>query len=185
MQTKIFLNFKTYRPLYFTNTNTKIAKNLLADIIVFMEDKAKKAEELFLSGYNCAQSVFCAFCEDFGIDFEVGLKMTSSMGGGMGRLREVCGAVSSMFLLVGLKRGYIENNNDEIKANHYKLIQDLADEFKNEFGSILCRNLLGEDRGSYVPDKRTEEYYKTRPCVEFIKYAAKLTEKIINEKAPN
>ena len=185
MQTKIFLNFKTYRPLYFTNTNTKIAKNLLADIIVFMEDKAKKAEELFLSGYNCAQSVFCAFCEDFGIDFEVGLKMTSSMGGGMGRLREVCGAVSSMFLLVGLKRGYIENNNDEIKANHYKLIQDLADEFKNEFGSILCRNLLGEDRGSYIPDKRTEEYYKTRPCAEFIKYAANLTEKIINEKAPN
>ncbi len=150
-----------------------------------MEDKAKKAEELFLSGYNCAQSVFCAFCEDFGIDFEVGLKMTSSMGGGMGRLREVCGAVSSMFLLVGLKRGYIENNNDEIKANHYKLIQDLADEFKNEFGSILCRNLLGEDRGSYIPDKRTEEYYKTRPCAEFIKYAANLTEKIINEKAPN
>ncbi len=150
-----------------------------------MEDKAKKAEELFLSGYNCAQSVFCAFCEDFGIDFEVGLKMTSSMGGGMGRLREVCGAVSSMFLLVGLKRGYIENNNDEIKANHYKLIQDLADEFKNEFGSILCRNLLGEDRGSYIPDKRTEEYYKTRPCTEFIKYAANLTEKIINEKAPN
>lgn len=150
-----------------------------------MEDKAKKAEELFLSGYNCAQSVFCAFCEDFGIDFEVGLKMTSSMGGGMGRLREVCGAVSSMFLLVGLKRGYIENNNDEIKANHYKLIQDLADEFKNEFGSILCRNLLGEDRGSYIPDKRTEEYYKTRPCTEFIKYAARLTEKIINEKAPN
>ena len=185
MQTKIFLNFKTYRPLYFTNTNTKIAKNLLADIIVFMEDKAKKAEELFLSGYNCAQSVFCAFCEDFGIDFKVGLKMTSSMGGGMGRLREVCGAVSSMFLLVGLKRGYIENNNDEIKANHYKLIQDLADEFKNEFGSILCRNLLGEDRGSYIPDKRTEEYYKTRPCTEFIEYAAKLTEKIINEKAPN
>ena len=150
-----------------------------------MEDKAKKAEELFLSGYNCAQSVFCAFCEDFGIDFEVGLKMTSSMGGGMGRLREVCGAVSSMFLLVGLKRGYIENNNDEIKANHYKLIQDLADEFKNEFGSILCRNLLGENRGSYISDKRTEEYYKTRPCAEFIKYAAKLTEKIINEKAPN
>ena len=150
-----------------------------------MEDKAKKAEELFLSGYNCAQSVFCAFCEDFGIDFEVGLKMTSSMGGGLGRLREVCGAVSSMFLLVGLKRGYIENNNDEIKANHYKLIQDLADEFKNEFGSILCRNLLGEDRGSYIPDKRTEEYYKTRPCTEFIKYAANLTEKIINEKAPN
>ena len=169
MQTKIFLNFKTYRPLYFTNTNTKIAKNLLADIIVFMEDKAKKAEELFLSGYNCAQSVFCAFCEDFGIDFEVGLKMTSSMGGGMGRLREVCGAVSSMFLLVGLKRGYIENNNDEIKANHYILIQDLSVELKNEFGSLLCRNLLGEDRGSFIPVKRTEEYYKTRPCTEFIK----------------
>ncbi len=142
-----------------------------------MEDKAKKAEELFLSGYNCAQSVFCAFCEDFGIDFETGLKMTSSMGGGMGRLREVCGAVSSMFLIIGLKCGYVGNNNDELKAKHYKLIQDLADEFKNEFDSILCKDLLGEDRGSYIPDKRTKEYYEVRPCANFIKFAASLIEK--------
>ena len=88
-----------------------------------MEDKVKKAGDLFLKGYNCAQSVFCAFCEDFNIDFETGLKMSSSLGGGMGRLREVCGAVSSMFLIAGLKYGYTENNNDIVKANHYKLIQ--------------------------------------------------------------
>lgn len=147
-----------------------------------MEDKIKKAEELFLSGYNCAQSVFCAFCEDFGIDFKTGLKMTSSMGGGMGRLREVCGAVSSMFLIAGLKFGYIENNNDEIKAKHYKLIQDLAEEFKKENGSIICRELLGEDKNGFIPEKRTNEYYKKRPCTEFIKFAAKLTEKILSEK---
>lgn len=147
-----------------------------------MEDKIKKAEELFLSGYNCAQSVFCAFCEDFGIDFKTGLKMTSSMGGGMGRLREVCGAVSSMFLIAGLKFGYIENNNDEIKAKHYKLIQDLAEEYKKENGSIICRELLGEDKNGFIPEKRTNEYYKKRPCTEFIKFAAKLTEKILSEK---
>ncbi len=147
-----------------------------------MEDKIKKAEELFLSGYNCAQSVFCAFCEDFGIDFKTGLKMSSSMGGGMGRLREVCGAVSSMFLIAGLKFGYIENNNDEIKAKHYKLIQDLAEEFKKENGSIICRELLGEDKNGFIPEKRTNEYYKKRPCTEFIKFAAKLTEKILSEK---
>lgn len=147
-----------------------------------MEDKIKKAEELFLSGYNCAQSVFCAFCDDFGIDFKTGLKMSSSMGGGMGRLREVCGAVSSMFLIAGLKFGYIENNNDEIKAKHYKLIQDLAEEFKKENGSIICRELLGEDKNGFIPEKRTNEYYKKRPCTEFIKFAAKLTEKILSEK---
>lgn len=147
-----------------------------------MEDKIKKAEELFLSGYNCAQSVFCAFCEDFGIDFKTGLKMSSSMGGGMGRLREVCGTVSSMFLIAGLKFGYIENNNDEIKAKHYKLIQDLAEEFKKENGSIICRELLGEDKNGFIPEKRTNEYYKKRPCTEFIKFAAKLTEKILSEK---
>ena len=148
-----------------------------------MEDKAKKAEELFLSGYNCAQSVFCAFCEDFGIDFETGLKMTSSMGGGMGRLREACGAVTSMFLIVGLAKGYIENNNDEIKAKHYKLIQDLAEKFKEENGSIICRELLGEDKNGFIPDKRTKKYYESRPCVELVKFAAKLIQKTINEKA--
>ena len=75
-------------------------------------DKVKKSGDLFLEGYNCAQSVFCAYCEDYGIPFEKGLKMSSSLGGGMGRLREVCGAVSAIFLIAGLKSGYTTPNND-------------------------------------------------------------------------
>ena len=172
---------------YFANTITKIAKNLLADIIVFMEDKAKKAEELFLSGYNCAQSVFCAFCEDFGIDFEVGLKMTSSMGGGMGRLREVCGAVSAMFMIAGISKGYSEPANDELKAKHYELIQNLASMFKSKYNTIICRELLelpfsGAD--SPIPSRRTEQYYKERPCEHFIRYAAEIIEtQLLNNRS--
>ena len=81
-------------------------------------DYREKAESLFLEGYNCAQSVFCAFCDDLGIDFETALKMSSSFGGGMGRLREVCGVVSAMFMIAGLKYGYTEPNNTTVKAEH-------------------------------------------------------------------
>ena len=82
--------------------NSSIHRN---EKVGIMEDKIKKAGDLFLNGYNCAQSVFCAYCEDYGIPFEQGLKMSSSLGGGMGRLREVCGAVSAIFLIAGLKSG--------------------------------------------------------------------------------
>lgn len=144
-----------------------------------MEDKVKKARDLFLKGYNCAQSVFCAFCEDFNIDFETGLKMSSSLGGGMGRLREVCGAVSSMFLIAGLKYGYTENNNDIVKANHYKLIQTLSEEFKKHTGTIICRELLNEDKNGYIPQKRTKEYYESRPCLKIVEIAAKITDDML------
>ena len=139
--------------------------------------KELKARELFKSGYNCSQSVFCAFCEEVGTDFEQGLKLTSSFGGGMGKLREVCGAVSAMFMIAGLKYGYTSNNDDEAKTRHYKLIQSLAGKFKQKFGSIICRELLNLQSDGHVPSKRTEEYYKIRPCEEFIAYAAKIIEK--------
>lgn len=139
--------------------------------------KTKKAEKLFTRGYNCAQSVFCTFCDELGIDFETALKMSSSFGGGMGRLREVCGAVSMMFLIAGLKHGYTEANNDEIKAKHYALIQQLAEEFKEKHGTIICRELLGTEDNSPIPSKRTEEYYASRPCVNFIKTAVEIIEK--------
>ena len=136
----------------------------------------KSAKELFEQGYNCAQSVFCTHCEKVGIDFETGLKLSSSFGGGMGRLREVCGTVSSMFAIAGLKYGYTSNNNDEAKAKHYELIQSLAKKFKEENGSIICRELLGLDEGadSPIPSKRTEEYYKKRPCAELCGIAAEI-----------
>lgn len=137
-----------------------------------------KAVENFKSGYNCAQSVFLAFAEDFGFDRETALKLSSSFGGGMGRLREVCGAVSSMFAIAGLKCGYTSNNDDEAKAKHYELIQNLAEKFKTENGSIICRELLGVDGAeSPIPSKRTDEYYKERPCEYFVKTAAEIIEK--------
>ena len=126
----------------------------------------------FTNGYNCAQSVFLTYAKHFGIDNSTALKLSSSFGGGMGRLREVCGAVSAMFMIAGLAKGYTENNNDTIKAKHYERIQKLAKEFKDKHGTIICRELLGKNGGndtSFVPSKRTVEYYQKRPCEDFIK----------------
>ena len=120
---------------------------------------SKKAGELFRQGYNCAQSVFCAFAEDIGMDFDTALKLSSSFGGGMGRLREVCGAVSAMFMIAGLKYGYTSPNDDITKAEHYERIQKLAEEFKKNNKTIICRELLGLDvkQDSPIPEKRTEK----------------------------
>ena len=139
---------------------------------------SEKAVNNFKTGYNCAQSVFLAFAEDFGIDKETALKLSSSFGGGMGRLREVCGTVSSMFAIAGLKKGYTSPNDDETKAKHYELIQSLADDFKSKFNTIICRELLElpEGKDSPIPSKRTEEYYQTRPCEAFVRYAAEIIE---------
>ena len=147
-----------------------------------MKTKSEKAVELFHTGYNCAQSVFCAFCEDFEMDFETGLKLSSSFGGGMGRLREVCGAVSAMFMIAGLKYGYTEPNNDVIKQAHYERIQNLAAKFEEKHKTIICREILGLPKGkdTPVPSKRTDEYYQTRPCEKCIADAARIIEKFIS-----
>lgn len=148
-----------------------------------MNSKSEQAMELFKQGYNCAQSVFAAFCEDLGIDFNTALKLSSSFGGGMGRLREVCGAVSGMFLVAGMKYGYTDPKDNKAKAAHYKLIQELASQFKKENCSIVCRELLGLDTGpdSPIPELRTDEYYKKRPCVELVGCAAGIMEELINK----
>lgn len=137
-----------------------------------------KAVGYFKDGYNCAQAVFLAFAEDFGFDNETALKLSSSFGGGMGRLREVCGAVSSMFAVAGLKCGYTEPDDDEIKSEHYKRIQMLAEKFKSQYGTIICRELLGLPEGadSPTPSIRTEKYYQDRPCGHFVKTAAEIIE---------
>ena len=107
-----------------------------------MTTHEQQARKYFTDGYNCAQSVFLAYAKEYGFDKDTALKLSSSFGGGMGRLREVCGAVSAMFMIAGLKYGYTQNNNDEIKAKHYKFIQTLAHEFQNQNGSIICKELL-------------------------------------------
>jgi len=149
-----------------------------------MDNKVKTAETLFLQGYNCSQSVFAAFSDEVGLDRETALKLASSFGGGMGRLREVCGAVSAMFMIVGLKFGYSNPNDSDAKTEHYKLIQELAQKFKEQNGSIVCRELLGLPNRADDPasEVRTSEYYKNRPCVELVKSAAKIMEDYLEEK---
>ena len=134
-----------------------------------MKTSEQIARENFKNGYNCAQSVFLTYADKYGFDKETALKLSSSFGGGMGRMREVCGAVSAMFMIAGLEKGYVENNNDEIKAEHYSRIQNLAKLFKDRNGTIICRELLGVDADDNpIPSKRTKEYYETRPCEEYI-----------------
>lgn len=148
-----------------------------------MSKKAKIAENLFLQGYNCSQAVFAAFSEETELDQKTALKLASSFGAGMGRLREVCGAVSAMFMIAGLKYGYSEPL-DDVKAEHYRLVQELAYKFKEQNGSIVCRELLGldEPEGSPAPERRTENYYKNRPCLELVKRAAEMMEQFLKEK---
>lgn len=147
-----------------------------------MKKYSEIAAENFKQGYNCAQSVCLAFKDRLDLDEKTILKLSSSFGGGMGRLREVCGAVSAMFMIAGLIKGYDTFNDDALKASHYKLIQDLAQEFKNKHNTIICRELLGLDKNNepvsgYIPSKRTEEYYNSRPCENFIRSAAEIIEK--------
>ena len=143
-----------------------------------MDNYSEKAVNSFRNGYNCAQSVLLTFAGKIGLTDDEALRLASSFGGGMGRLREVCGAVSAMFMIAGFLKGYTEPNNDIVKANHYKLIQDLAAEFKLKHGTIICRVLLGLDGTEFspIPSARTDEYYKERPCEEFIKCAAEIVE---------
>ena len=138
--------------------------------------KSDKAVEYFKAGYNCSQSVFLTFAEDFGLSKDMALKLASSLGAGMGRLREVCGAVTAMFAIAGLSKGYTNPCDDETKAKHYELIQSLAEKFKSEHNTIICRELLGLEDGadSPIPSKRTEQYYQERPCEFFIKSAAEI-----------
>jgi C_GCAxxG_C_C family probable redox protein len=136
----------------------------------------EEAMGLFKEGYNCSQAVFGAFCEECGMDFETALKLSSSFGGGMGRLREVCGAVSGMFMVAGMKYGYADPKDSTSKAEHYKRIQELAEAFKEKNGSLVCRDLLGLSIQSenYIPEERTSEYYKKRPCAEIVGDAAEI-----------
>ena len=145
--------------------------------------KREKAEELFLKGYNCAQAVAGAYAEEMGMDFDTVVKTVSSFGGGMGRLREACGTVSGMFFVAGAIYGYQDPKDIAAKKEHYERIQLLASKFKEETGSIICRELLGvkgKDT-SPAPEARTKEYYQKRPCVKMAGLAADILEKYMAE----
>lgn len=145
-------------------------------------DHSYKAAELFVNGSNCAQAVVLAFRDVTGLDDEMAAKLSSSFGGGMGRMREVCGAVSGMLMVVGLLYGYDDpGEKDERKKAHYKLVQELAGQFRDEVGSIICREILKNPPSDPAPTPRTEEFYKTRPCARMVVTAAQILDKYIEE----
>lgn len=139
----------------------------------------EKAMSLFRdAGYNCSQAVFAAFCDVTGVPEDTAVRIASSFGGGMGRMREVCGAVTGMFMVAGMLRGYTDMEDKAAKTAHYALIQELAGEFRAECGSIVCRELLGGTADTApVPTDRTAEFYRKRPCVELVGLAAGILEK--------
>lgn len=145
----------------------------------------ERAAELFLQGYNCAQAVAIAFGDVTGLDEKTAARSVSAFGGGMGRLREVCGAVSGMFSVVSLLYGYDQPGNNSEKKALYQLVQDLAAQFREKCGSIICRELLKNPPSDPVPSPRTESYYATRPCVRMVYTAAEILENYIAEHPVN
>lgn len=145
------------------------------------ESRVEYALSLFKSGCNCAQSVFAAYADLLGMDTETALKMSSAMGGGIGRMREVCGTVSAMAMLAGLKEGNADPENEEAKEHIYALVRHMSALFKEQQGTIICRELLGIEgmEESAKPSIRTPEFYASRPCGRIIACAAEIIEDVL------
>ena len=143
--------------------------------------RADRAEELFRQGYNCSQSVFAAFADTVGMTAEEAAGIASPFGAGFGKLREVCGAVSGMTLLAGYLQGYSDPADFESKKQLYALVQKMCAEFEAKEGTLICRELLGLKKGEDLaePAARTEEYYRTRPCIGACRTAAEIAEKYL------
>ena len=146
-----------------------------------MMNHEEYAGSLFLKGYNCAQAVAVAFTDVTGLTDDYAAKMASSFGGGMGRMREVCGAVSGMLMVLGLVYGYDTPGDDEAKKAQYALIQQLAGKFREEVGSIVCREILKNPPSDPNPSPRTAEYYAQRPCARMVMIAANILDEYIRE----
>ncbi len=145
--------------------------------------KADNAKNFFENGCNCCQAVFLAFLNETNLTEEEALRLSAGFGGGFGRMREVCGAVSGMTMVLSNRFASADPADHEKKKELYALIQKAAGEFKEENGSIICRELLGlsGQNSSPVPEERTKEYYKKRPCAELVKCAAEIAEKYLEQ----
>lgn len=150
-----------------------------------IEKRSEQAVAYFKQGYNCAQSVYMAYADVFGMDKDLAARIIAPLGGGMGRLREVCGAVSGMFLVAGLKHPADNPADHEAKTRNYAAVQRLAENFRQKNGSIVCRELLGlaVRKEDPTPEPRTDAYYKRRPCAEYVRIAATLAGEELNENA--
>ena len=151
-----------------------------------LKDHTEAACDLFAGGLNCAQSVFVAFADVTNIDEELAKRLSSSFGAGMGRMREVCGTCSAMFMIAGILYGEGTELDHSVKTEHYMRIQQLAGEFRKAHETIICRDLLKElaVTSTPVPEKRTEQYYKVRPCIKFVRTAAGILDRYLEENPP-
>ena len=163
------------------HATTMSATKIIGKRNMNIEERVDKAVELFKEGYNCSQSVVAAYADIYGFSMDQALKMSASFGGGIGRMRETCGAACGMFLLAGLQTGCTDPKDANGKGANYAVVQDLAAKFQEINGSIVCAELLGlrekKDIGvgsPTQPQERNAEYYKKRPCVEMVRTAARL-----------
>lgn len=142
-----------------------------------IDKRVEKAKTLFHQGFNCSQAVFAACADIYGIEDEtLALRLAASFGGGIGRMRQTCGAACGMFMLAGLENGSAIEGDAEGKKQNYALVQDLAAKFQAENGSLICSELLGiaPKPQEPTPEARTEAYYQKRPCVEMVATAVRI-----------
>ncbi len=152
-----------------------------------LEDRIQRAVELFMSGYGCSQSVVAAFADLYGLDETMAKRIAAGFGGGVGRMRMMCGTVSGLVILASLDCGQTEGDDREGKAACYKVVQELLETFKQRNGSIICAELLGLNgcpvvKTTYVPDERNAEYYKKRPCAQKVESAARIFAEYLERK---
>jgi C_GCAxxG_C_C family probable redox protein len=142
-----------------------------------IEARAQRATDLFKQGYNCSQAVFASCADIYGVtDESLALRLSASFGGGIGRMRMVCGAASGMFMLAGLQNGSSTPHDNEGKMANYAFVQQLAGEFKAQYGSLICAELLGlaPKPQDPKPEERTQQYYEKRPCSEMVAQAVRI-----------
>lgn len=148
--------------------------------------RVQRAVALFMSGYGCCQSVVAAFADCFDLTQEQAVRIAAGFGGGVGRMRMMCGAVSGMVVLAGLSDGQTAPDDREGKAHCYKVVQDLLAQSKEENGSLICAELLGlkgeVPLGNFVPDERNADYYRRRPCAAKVESAARIFAKYLASK---
>jgi len=152
-----------------------------------LEDRIQQAVENFMSGYGCAQSVVAAFADLYGLDDTMAKRIAAGFGGGVGRMRMMCGTVSALVILAGLDCGQTEGADREGKAACYKVVQELLETFRQRNGSVICAELLGLNgcpvvKNTYMPDERNAEYYKKRPCAQKVESAARIFAEYLQNK---
>ncbi len=152
-----------------------------------LEARVQRAVDFFMQGYNCCQAVAAAFADMYGLDEAMAKRLAAGFGGGVGRMRMMCGAVSGVVMLVGMDCGQEDGNDQKGKSACYKVVQELIAKSKEQNGSIICAEILGlkgyeKAQSSYVASPRTAEYYKTRPCAAKVESAARIFAEYLQEK---